>query len=165
MNITVKTQHSKSKTYRFVLISFIIVTALFAMAQTPLLTPAFWQGTAVVFFGAVLYVLAKFHLTEYVYTFSTTEFVIVKLSGNKQVKVCHLDTDMMVALYSEKEWKEQKKNRQITCIYNYNAHFSPDKFCVVLFELGSKLSAVKFEASEEMKNAMLNAIRDLKENQ
>ena len=165
MNITVTTFHDKKKTSIFSSAGVILFIILWAMSFSPFLTPGLWQGLAVLVFCAGTYYGVKFHMTEYTYTLRENEFIIVKTVGKKNTKVCHLDNETVVDLYGISEWKKHKKERQLTAVYNYNAHALPEKYYVVVFELDSKKSAVMFEGSEEMYTAFADIIHGLKENQ
>ncbi len=166
MRYTKTTSHDVKKTNLFLLASVIVFAFLWCMSFTKLLTPGLWQGFAVLWFCAVLFYGTKFHMTEYVYTLSDDDgFVIVKLMGKKQTKVCHLDIDTVVELYTAEEWKKNKKSRQIVAVYNYNAHALPDEYYVVIFELDLKRSAVMFEGTGEMYEAFRSLIHDSKESQ
>ena len=109
--------------------------------------------------------LSKFYLSEYTYILTDDEFVIYKKTGSKNVKVCHLDLFSVKAIYTDKEWKKEKNNRQITSVYNYNASIRPDKFSTIVFDMGTCFEAVLFEPSEEMKEAFLTFIHGQRENQ
>ena len=164
MNITVEKHCDKKKASRFFIISFVIISVLWGFSFTQLMTPGFWQALSVVYFGVATFYGVKFYMTEYTYHLTTDGFIIRKTVGQKSVKVCHVDASMFVAVYSKCEWAENKKNRQITSVYNYNASASPDEYYVLVFEIDSKLTAVMFEGSREMKDAMQDVIRGLKEN-
>ena len=165
MNITIEKICDKKKSARFFVVSFVIIIVLWGISFTGLMTPGFWQALSVVYFGVATFYGVKFYMTEYTYTLSSDGFIIVKTLGQKSVKVCHVDLSMFSAVYSKDEWNEQKNNRRIASVYNYNASASPDEYYVLVFEMDSKLTAVMFEGSCEMKSAMCDVILGLKENQ
>ncbi len=165
MNITVEKHCDKKRASHFFIFSFAIIMLLWGLSFTSLLTPGLWQALSVVCFGFLTFYGVKFYMTEYTYTLSSDGFIIVKTVGQKSVKVCHVDTSMFYHVYSKNEWQEQKKNRQIASVYNYNASASPDEYYVLVFEMDSKKTAVMFEGSREMILAMNDIILGLKENQ
>ena len=165
MNITVEKKHNEKKTFALTIISLIVAIVIFSLSRTEILTNIFWQGTGVLFFGISFLYIYKFHMTDYTYTLTDDSFIIVKAVGKKTTKVCHLDNEMITLMCSAKDWKKNKKNRRIACVYNYNASLSPEEGYVLLFELSGNESAVKFEASREMADAINKIIRDRKENQ
>ena len=165
MNMQINKKHNPRKVYTLVVIAFIAVTVLFAMGETQILTRAFWQGMGFLVFCVCVFLITKFGFYEYKYILSDDGFVIIKTVGNKDTKVCHLDLDTIVAVLKPDEWKEEKKIRRITAIYNYNASVSPDEYYVVLFELDGKVSAVKFEGNAQMYEGIKGIILAPKENQ
>ncbi len=156
---------SKKKTYIFSLFVFIVLAILFVLAAIPVVNPGIWQFLSIIHFVFSTHLLVKFYLSEYIYTLSDSEFFIDKKTGGKTARVCHIDTSMIVALYTKEEWKEHKKSRQITSVYNYNSSFMPAEFYSLVFEMNSKKTAVLFECSEEQGRAILKIIRDREENQ
>ena len=165
MNLTINKLCDKKRASRFMFISFVVIIVLWGFSFTELMSPGFWQALSVVYFGGATFYGVKFYLTEYTYTLTSDDFVIVKTVGNKSVKVCHVDNSTIVNIYSKEEWKEQKNNRQITSVYNYNASASPDEFYVLVFDIDGKYTAVMFEGSREMKKAIDEVILGLKESQ
>lgn len=165
MNIVVEKKHDPKKVYTVVLLSFLAVTVFFALGETGILTPGFWQGIGLLFFCISFFLISKFGFAEYTYTLCDDGFIVIKTMGKKSNKVCHLDLDTVTAVFTPAEWGTEKKSRQITAIYNYNASISPDEYYVVLFELYGKVSAVKFEGTREMYDVLQKIILSLKENQ
>lgn len=156
---------NKKKTYIFSAIVFSVLAALFLLASIPVFNAGVWQLLAMLVFIVSAFLLDKYYLSTYSYTFNGTEFVVTKTTGKKSVKVCHLDTDTFVALYTKEEWKKNKKTRQINSVYNYNAEFLPREYMCLVFEMYGKVTAVLFQPSKEMVQEMKKVIPDTKENQ
>jgi hypothetical protein len=165
MNITHRTSINRKKTYIFAFVTLAVITVLWGMSFSPLINPGFWQTLSVFYFCASMLYCVKYCMTEYQYTLTDDEFIIVKIVGQKKTKVCHLESEMYCAVYDKNEWQEHKRNRQITSVYCYNGSYSPEKYYVIVFELDSKNSAVVFEGTEEMHKALSDIIRDRQENQ
>ena len=165
MKIVHSPKRQKKKMYIFSGIVFFIVLVLFVLASIPIINPGIWEFLALIVFVYSTLMLSKFYLSEYTYILTDDEFVIYKKTGSKNVKVCHLDLFSVKAIYTDKEWKKEKNNRQITSVYNYNASIRPDKFSTIVFDMGTCFEAVLFEPSEEMKEAFLTFIHGQRENQ
>lgn len=165
MNVTVEKKCNPKRASRFFIASFVIITVLWGFSFTSLMTPGFWQALAVVYFAFATYFGVKFYMTEYTYTLCDDGFIVIKRVGQKSTKVCHVDVAMISCVYSKMEWQEQKKNRQITSVYNYNASALPDEYYVLVFEMDEKKTAVVFEGSREMVSAINDVILGSKENQ
>ncbi len=155
----------KKKMYLFSVCVFSVIAVLFSLAAVPVINAGIWQFLALILFVFSTLILSKFYLSEYTYVITDNEFLIYKRTGEKSVKVCHIDNFSIVALYSLKEWKSEKKNRQITGVYNYNASIRPARYYALVFDLGSRKSAVLFEPSDEIRDAVFQLIHDRTESQ
>ncbi len=156
---------AKKKMYIFSTVVFTVLAVLLFLAWLPVVNPGIWQFLSLVFFIFATHILTKFYLSVYTYVLTDTEFFIFKKTGQREVKVCHVDNFTLVALFSSDEWKIHKKSRQITSVYNYNGEFLSADYSVLVFEINSKRTAVLFEPSDEMREALLKLIRDPIENQ
>ena len=158
-------ERNKKKTYIFSAIVFTVLAVLFFLASIPVYNVGIWQLLSMFVFVISAFLLDKFYLSTYTYTFNGAEFYVVKNTGKKSVKVCHIDVDSITDFYTKGEWEKNKKTRQVNTVYNYNAEFLPREYAVVVFSLYKKVYAVVFQPSEEMTLEMKKVIPDMKENQ
>ena len=112
------------------------------------------------FFESVFYtfILTKFILPTYTYVVEDSRFKIIKANGNKVTTECDIDLVNIKEILTYREYKNQE-NKNVKCVYNYNANFHSFSCKCLVFEYSGIREAILFEPNHELIN-LINKKRE-----
>lgn len=106
---------------------------------------------------AGIYITGRYVLTSYKYVLNRpedidrfSEFIVIKIQGDKSKKVCNLSTATAVDIVKKTKIAEiEEKYGKISRKFNYCTNMFPDKSYYYIFEFNGVNNIIEFEASDE----------------
>ena len=108
--------------------------------------------SGVIIATAAIQVTTRFIMCGYIYILDKTDFIIVRASGAKSVRVCDINLETAIAIIEPEKNKKtadvEKQFGRKTIKMNFCQNLFSDKIYSYIFEYDGKKSLIRFEGDE-----------------
>ena len=112
-----------------------------------------WQLLSVGALALMILMVTRYKFTQHKYVLQDGDLIVVKITGEKEQKLCHLSLTCLAGILSDEQY--QQRTGKCRC-YNYLQNIVPAKRTVLHFEDGKEDILILLEADD----SFLQALKD-----